>query len=342
MRSLLARVAPLLLAGCLAAQPPAAPASQSPAAPVAQSTPAPWVFSLDREGLLLDGARVDVTDEEAFKRILYAHWGHEPIMEVSPDVQADSVGRVWLSAQRANHEILMTKSGSFSRGFSTKYLRGDLGEPSQTFHVVGGNVVRFQHFGVPKSATEPGSFESFDWRLDDERSGQGLRAWLESRIKPRDLVLVITPQKLPFGEIARVVGRLNDTWPGLSGVRLGAHMVPVELDSPLERRMAAGSLPPSVIYASMKFADAENEGCYDSSPERKAESTCKIIANLIVEASGAVSSAVLNPTTTIKDPKTLECMLANVRKVRFPKRDGVPPTEASAGFVYRPKEEKSP
>jgi len=87
MKRLLLLVVPLLLTACLTAQPPAATGSRSPGASVAQSTPAPWVFSLDREGLLLDGARVDVSDEEAFKRTLYAHWGHEPNMEVSPDVQ---------------------------------------------------------------------------------------------------------------------------------------------------------------------------------------------------------------------------------------------------------------
>src|SRR5688500_12603731 len=101
---------PLLLAACIT--------SQRPGQPVAKETPPPpWVFLLDRDGLVLDGARVGVKDKDAFKRALHAHWGQEPILEVSPDVPVITVGWVRESARLAKLQLLKVRNGTFSWEF---------------------------------------------------------------------------------------------------------------------------------------------------------------------------------------------------------------------------------
>ena len=337
MRRLVALPATAFFVGCLG--PSRAPEAQTPTSTQARTStpapaPAPWVFELDRGGLVLDGVRVADTDKDTLKSAIYKHWGRDPILEVAPDVSSKSVGRVISGVRQAKIAVLEARTGTFAHEFWTAYLRDDLDKPLLTFHVVGGEVVRFHRFGLPTSATVPGTLERLDWNLRDERSNDELRAWLARNGQPRDALVLTTLEDLPFGEVARVLGRLSEVAPSFSSLRLGLWPVAGKLDAPLETRFGAGSIPPPVVFASMKLVDGDLETCYSRSSDRKTLKVGKIVAKLSIDAAGAVSAAVA-PETTIKDPKTLECMLNRIRSVRFPRRDGAPPVEGVQGFFYR-------
>jgi hypothetical protein len=318
-----------LFAGCLGPKPPE-PAPASPSAPQV----APWTISLDRDGLVLDDKRANVKDKESFERAVYAHAPSEPILEVFPGVPSVNVGWVVTSAHFAKLSTLKVESGPFAHEFWTGFLRDDRDEPSLTVHVVGGDVVRFRRFGLPRSATEPGTLESIDGNVRDERAERELRPWLEQHAKARDLLLVVVPEQLPFRELASSVSRVREIWPGLSTLRLGLTPISVALDAPLQQRFAAGTFPPPVVFTSMNFVDHDLSECYARSPDRKRLATGKIVVKLTIDASGAVT-AVPDAMTTITDPKTIECMLSGIRTVRFPARAGAPPVETMAGFFYR-------
>jgi hypothetical protein len=327
----------MALVACLGPQPQTASPvaggpSESPGAPEREKPPSPWVFKLDREGLVLDGARVGVKDEGAFRRAWHRHWRQDPILEVAPDAPSISVAWVVNSARLVKLSVLDMRSGSFARQFWTTYSRDDNVHPLFTLHVVGGDLARFQRFEVATSATTPGSFERFDWRLGDERSTEDLRAWLAKRGRSRDLLELVTPENLPFGEVTPVLSRLNEVWSIGPSMRVFLAPATIGLDAPIEEKFAAGSIPIPVVYATMKFVDASLGECHAHSSDK--DVFVKIIFRLNVDASGNVNAS-LDKRTTMKDSAGLECMLTQVRKARFPKREGVPPTEAIAGFFFR-------
>jgi len=322
-------VPPLLVAGCLAPQ-----VAEPPHRVESKPTPAPWVLELDRDGLVIDGVRMKDTDREGVTRAIYDRWGREPILRVAPDVPSASVERVLMHARVAKLPLVRTEAGEFAREFWTSFLRDDFGREFLSFHVVGGDIVRFQRFGVPTDPRVPGTLERFDWAVPDERSGENLVAWLAKSSRPRDFAAVITPNDLPFGEAARVLTRLGALWKDGASMRMGFCPVSVALYAPIEQRFAVMSIPPPVVFSSMILVDAELERCYATSRDRETKERGVIIVKLTIDASGTVA-AVPDKGTTIEDPKTLACMLSIINTVRFPKREGAPPVEAAQGFFYR-------
>jgi hypothetical protein len=292
------------------------------------------VAELGSTGVVVDGVPLKDADREGFKRAVFDRWGRELILRVAPDVAAASVYRVLMHARVAKLSVVRTTSGDFDRELWTHFTHDDGEKGVLMFHVVGGDTVRFQRFGVPASATTPGALETFDWVVSDERSGESLAQWATKNSRPRDLVVAVMPNALPFGEAARVVKRLETIWKDAPSIRLGIAAVEVALDAPLEQRFAALSIPQPVVSASMKFVDPALARCYATARDRDTKEKGIFVVKLTIDASGAVA-AVPDAETTIEDPKTLACMLAEIRRVRFPRREGAAPFETKTGFFYR-------
>jgi TonB family protein len=83
----------------------------------------------------------------------------------------------------------------------------------------------------------------------------------------------------------------------------------------------AGQLDPAVIQAVLRQESKRFRRCYEQGRARKSDLVGKVVTRFVIDVDGHVASA-SDAESTIADDKVVECVVARVRKLQFPRPEG--------------------
>jgi hypothetical protein len=98
---------------------------------------------------------------------------------------------------------------------------------------------------------------------------------------------------------------------------------------------SAPGLSDSVVRTIVQRRRAGYEQCYAAGLSRDAKLAGKVIVRFVVDKDGAVSGA-KDDGSTLQDREVIECVLGEIRQLRFPAREGAPAAEVLYPLSFSP------
>jgi TonB family protein len=83
-----------------------------------------------------------------------------------------------------------------------------------------------------------------------------------------------------------------------------------------------GRLAPELIQKVVRANFGTFRACYEDALRRDASTQGRVATRFVIDREGRVSDASIDPSTTLRDGRALDCIRAAYAKLTFPKPDG--------------------